>query len=115
MSDGTFPEAPPEETPDEGMGTAREEWDTKSGTDPNLDGDFGMSAGYPIINDQVIHQDPGNPLDEMETPPEGAMQGAPIFSEGAYKFPSPISETKNKPLSREETLPADQRSDESGT
>ncbi len=114
MSDGTFPEAPPEEMPDGGIGTAREEWDTIPETDPKLDDDFGMSAGYPIINDYAIHQDPGNPLDEMETPPKEAMQGAPIFSGVEYDLPSPISNTMSKPQSQNEALPADQRPEEFG-
>ena len=107
MSDETFPESPPEETPDEGMGTARDEWDTKSNTDSKIDNDFGMSAGYPIIKDDAFPHDPGVPPDEMETPPEEAMLGSPIFSEAAYELPSPISKTRNKTPSLSQALPAD--------
>ena len=96
MSDEIFPEAHPEETPDEGMGTAREEWESRSKTNPMWDNDFGMSAGYPTINDEAFLDDPGEPPDEMETPPEEAMQGAPIFSEAAYELPSTLSKTGSK-------------------
>jgi len=107
MSDETFPKTPPEEMPDEGMGTAREEWDARPETDPKLDKDFGMSAGYPIINNEAIPHDPGEPPDEIETPPEEAMQGAPIFSEAAYELPSPMPETESKPPSQKQAMPAD--------
>jgi hypothetical protein len=66
-----------------------------------------MSAGYPIINNEAIPHDPGEPPDEMETPPEEAMQGAPIFSEAAYELPSPMPETESKPPSQLDALPAD--------
>ena len=114
VSDVAASETPPEETPDEGMGTARDEWDTRPESDPKLDDDFGMSAGYPIITDDAVPQDPGNPLNEIETPPKEAMQGAPIFSEGASELTSPVSKTKRKPPSQNDAFPADQGSDEFG-
>jgi len=107
MSDETFPETPSKETPDEGMGTAREELDAKPETDPKVDEDFGMSAGYPIINDETIPHDPGEPPEEIEKPPEEAMQGAPLFSEAAHELPSPMPNTGGKLPSQNEALPAD--------
>lgn len=106
MSDETFHEAHSEEMPDEGMGTAREEWDFRPETDPMLNNDFGMSAGYPIINDEAFPDDPGKPPNEMETPPEEAMQGAPIYSDAAYELPSPLSKMGNKTLSQDQASPA---------
>lgn len=109
MSDESFPEAPPEEIPDEGMSTAHEEWAEKSETAPNINDDFGMSAGYPIIKDETIPHDPGEPPDEMKIPPEKAMQGAPIFSETAFELPNSTIQTAiNSPD------PGPQESHESG-
>ena len=107
MSEETIPEVPPEDTPDEGMGSAREELEAKPESDPKIDKDFGMSAGYPILNDEALPPDPGEPLDEMETPPEEAMRGAPVFSEEAYELPSPMPDIESKPPSQSEALPAD--------
>lgn len=97
MSDETTPEVPPEETPDEGMGTAREEWEAQPESDPQTDADFGMSAGYPIITDEAIPMDPGEPPEEIEPPPEEALRDAPPFSEAAFDLPGPDSGSAPQP------------------
>ena len=44
MSDETIPEIPPEDIPDEGMATAREEWESQPEKDPKVDDDFGRQC-----------------------------------------------------------------------
>jgi len=97
MSDDPVLEVPPEDVPDEGMGTARDDWEARPEVDPQVDDDFGMSAGYPIITDDAIPMDPGEPPDEIEPPPEEAMQGAPLFSPEALAEPGPDSGAAPKP------------------
>ncbi len=97
MSDDTAFEVPPADVPDEGMGTASDDWEAQPEVDPEVADDFGMSAGYPIVTDEAIPLDPGEPPDEIEPPPEEAMQGAPLFSPEALVEPGPDSGTAPKP------------------
>lgn len=66
---------PPEDTPDDGMGTALEETLTAGETPPEMQ-DGGMSAGYPPVKDNDLPPEPSTPVIEPE--PE-SMQGALLF------------------------------------
>jgi len=76
---------PPEDQPDDGMSTARE--DALMGVEipPELK-DGGMSAGYPPLRDDDLLPEPSVPVVKPEP---SSMRDAPIFSPYAFEFPEP--------------------------
>ncbi len=76
---------PPEDTPDEGMGTALEEARAAGETPPEMQ-DGGMSAGYPPVKDDALPPEPSTPVIEPE--PE-SIQGALLFYGEGMEIPGP--------------------------
>lgn len=78
---------PPEDFPDDGMGTAAEEALLADQIPPELM-DHGMSAGYPPMRDEDLTPEPDV---SMARPEPAAMSGAPLFSPESFGPPDPLS------------------------
>jgi hypothetical protein len=78
---------PPEDCPDDGMGTIAEEALLADQIPPELM-DGGMSAGYPPMRDEDLTPEPDV---SMARPEPAAMSGAPLFSPESFGPPGPLS------------------------
>ena len=80
-------ERPPEDQPDDGMGTGKEEVLMAEEIPPKLK-NGGMSAGYPPLRDDDLLPEPAVPVVKPEP---SSMREAPLFSPNAFEFPGPVS------------------------